>query len=188
MIIEDNVSENEMVLEFLKSEIRPLIEDANLSDGDGNRRRANLLDCLRGYQRRTSLFQNFPVDAKWRRLSLGTRDLAHVKYLNSSTWRSLAGRELRVVDGAARIVDRSFDRTIPNIDKCVAHVRAIAQSICEGRDLPALILADLGDGTAVVIEGNHRATAYVIAGVECPISALSGSSTGMAAWASQCWS
>jgi hypothetical protein len=51
----------------------------------------------------------------------------------------------------------------------------------------ALILEDVGDGRMVLLEGNHRATAYVIANVGKPIAVLIGSSPDMITWATPIW-
>jgi hypothetical protein len=189
MIVERDASEEEMILEFLKAECgRPLIDDADLSDAAQNAQRAKMLDARRGYLSRQSIFTNFPSDVHWKSLKLTSQDFPHLRYVNSSPWRPLAGEALRVTDGASRIVESTFDFAIPNIDLVVAKIQSIARSIREGRDVgPALILADIGDGKMVLLEGNHRATAYVIANVGKPIPALSGSSPDMIAWAAQIW-
>jgi hypothetical protein len=182
-------SEEEMILEFLKAEYRrPLIDDADLSDAQQNAQRAQMLDQRRGYTSRRYIFTNFPRDVHWRCSTLMSKDFEHLRYVNSSPWRPLAGADLRVVDGADRIKQNSFNRAIPDIEMLVSKIRSIARSINEGRDPgAALILAEVGDGRMVLLEGNHRATAYVIANVARPIATLIGSSPGIIVWANQAW-
>ena len=189
MIQERDASEEEMILEFLKAEYgRPLIDDADLSDDEQNGRRARLLDARRGYTSRSLIFANFPRDVRWRHSKLTSGDYGRLRYVNISPWRALAVPELRVIDGAFRIAENTFDRTINNIGPYISKIQAIARSIRDGRDpCAALILADVGDGRLIVLEGNHRATAFVIANVSRPIAALIGSSPGMVAWANQAW-
>jgi hypothetical protein len=188
MIEERDASEEEMVLEFLKAECGPLIDDANLSDFEQNARRAQVLDSLRGYARRSSLFANFPRDVRWKRSKLTNADYEHLRYVNSSPWRQLAGPGLRVIDGASRISENNFDRTVDGIERIASKIQAIVRSILAGRQPDAaLILSEVGDGRLVVLEGNNRATAFVIANVDRPIAILIGSSSGMALWADQVW-
>jgi hypothetical protein len=93
-----------------------------------------------------------------------------------------------VTDGATRISENAFDPTIDGIERCASKIRDMAQSLQNGDDFTAaLILADVGDGRLVVIEGNHRATALVIANVGRSIPALIGSWPVMGAWANQSW-
>jgi hypothetical protein len=187
MIVERHASEEEMILQFLKAEyVRPLIDDADLSDQEQNARRAQMLDERRGYTSRSFLFANFPHGVQWKYSKLTKEDFERVRYVNSSPWRPLAGRELRVIDGARRIAEGS--PTIPS-GVHVQKINNIVRSIREGRDPDAaLILADVGDGRLMLLEGNNRATAFVIASVDRPIAALLGSSPHMASWANQTWS
>jgi len=189
MIEERDTSEEEMVLEFLKAECgRPLIDDADLSNVEQNAERAKLLDKRRGYTSRGLIFVNFPRDVRWRRSKLTSADYEHLRYVNSSPWRPLAGPDLRVIDGASRISENTFDRNIGGIESIVSKIQTIVRSIRAGRDPDAaLILAEIGDGRLVVLEGNHRVTAFVIANAGRPIASLIGSSSGMAAWANQGW-
>src|SRR5262245_41924281 len=148
-----------MILEFLKSEYGPLINDPNLSDVEQNAARAHMLEMRRGYTSRGALFKNFPRDVCWRLVKLTSGDFERLRYVNSSPWQLLTGPELRVTDGATRINENVFDQTIEGIERCVSKIRDMAQSLRNGDDFAAmLILADVGDGRLVVIEGNHRAT------------------------------
>jgi hypothetical protein len=188
MIEERAVSEEEMLLEFVKSEYGDLINDPDLSDAEQNARRAHMLEMHRGYTSRRGLFRNFPHEVHWRLAKLTTGDFERLRYVNSSPWRPLTGLSLRVIDGASRIAERTFDPKIDGIERCASKIWDIARSIQHGGNvIAALILADVEDGRLVVIEGNHRATAFVIANVGSPIPALIGSSPGMARWSNQTW-
>jgi hypothetical protein len=178
-------SEPEMILEFVKAEGGPLINEPDLTNADQNFKRALMLDALRGYTSRRWLFRNFPQDASWRLYELTSEDYEHLLYVNSSPWNDLVPN-LRVKDGADLIEKNAFDPINQEFVRRALIIRSIAQSIQAGRPPSAvLILAQIEDDKLVVIEGNHRATAFVIAGTSC--NALVGSSQGMAAWANQRW-
>ena len=74
-----------------------------------------MLNTIRGYTSRTFLFVNFPRDVRWRRSKLTSGDYERLRYVNSPPWRPLAGSELRVMDGAYRIAENTFDWTISDI-------------------------------------------------------------------------
>jgi hypothetical protein len=187
MIVQRDASEEEMILEFLKAEFgRPLIDDADLSNAEENAKRSQMLDARRGYTSRTLIFKNFPRAVSWKYCTLTKEDFGSLRYVNSSPWRTLAGPDLRVVDGANHIRENTLDRTI--LDVVAPKVQAIAHSIAEGRHPDAaLILAEIGDGRLIVLEGNHRATAFVLANTDRPVTALVGSSPEMVSWANQAW-
>jgi hypothetical protein len=187
--MERDASEEEMILEFLKAECsRPLIYDADLSDAVQNAKRAQKLDARRGYTSRTAIFRNFPREVRWRYSTLTAQDFERLRYVNSSPWRQLAGDGLRVIDGANHIKQNIPNPAVPGIHTLTLKIEAIARSIREGRDpTAALIVAEVGDGRMIVLEGNNRATAYVIANVGRPVVTLFGSSPGMVAWANQGW-
>jgi hypothetical protein len=184
MITMREATEAEMILEFAKAECdgHPLVTNADLEDADQNRQRERLLDG-RGYSSRCALFMDFPRDVTWRLATLSIADFEALQYLNCTPWKKLAA-SLRVTDGAASVVAETFQ---PCFKDRAAKINAIAQSLRGGVDLTALILVEAGDGRIIVAEGNHRATAFVVADIDRPILAMIGTSAGMAPWANRCW-
>src|ERR1700682_6629048 len=100
MIELGSARESEIVLAFLKAEInstygqsirqycqmfgvttQELIDRADLDSDYYNAVRAAVLDCYRGYLRRTLLFAGFPKNVTWRRVELETTDLSCLKYI-----------------------------------------------------------------------------------------------------------
>src|ERR1700676_2150580 len=92
--------ESEIVLAFLKAEIdsaygqsirqfcqmfgvtsQELIDHADSDSDYYNAVRGAVLDCYRGYLRRTLLFTGFPKKVTWRRVELETPDLNRLKYI-----------------------------------------------------------------------------------------------------------
>jgi hypothetical protein len=72
-----------MILEFLKSEYGPLINNADLSDAEQNAARAHMLEMRRGYTSRRALFKNFPRDVCWRLAKLTSGDFKRLRYVKS---------------------------------------------------------------------------------------------------------
>jgi len=181
-------SPDEMVLAFVRGEIDSptykdayalalsarglsrgsLIDRADLGDERASRERANVLGDVRGYGRNQALFTKFPDKVKWRRVSLSPSDFFKLKYINNGGWVELPG-------------DRSVRLGVA-VAKAFPAVRSILERIEAGHPIPDLILIDDLKGHLVVLEGNHRATAFLAAGAP-KIETLLGSSPEMSRWA-----
>jgi hypothetical protein len=90
------------------------------------------------------------------------------------------------VDGAQCIRDKAFDPRDAGLMKSVHKIENIAQSIRQGTNLHAVILAEAGS-EYVVVEGNHRATAFALTDAQHSLAALVGSSPTMHLWAAKDW-
>jgi hypothetical protein len=188
---EGSVSNDEMVLSFLRGEIDSprwgphyiavlsrmrsdrlsLIDNADLNDADANRIRARVLGPVRGYGHNELLFRGFPTDTTWRRVQLDPPDFHKLNYLNCSPFPELTDGT-RAIEVGARNYHRDGELAL--------RVDNVVQAIEKGVSLQELILVEDAD-SLVVLEGNTRATAYVKASTTS-FSALVGSSPTMYTW------
>jgi hypothetical protein len=98
--------------------------------------RKKILRLARGYGAGQLLFQGFPADTVWRRISLEQTDLARLRYANWPNWVTFSGGTRLVPDGAANI------NSINLGNGTNAYILAIAASIEQGKRYPELIGAD----------------------------------------------
>jgi hypothetical protein len=187
-------SEDDVVLAFLRAEIdsptwgpayrgairlrgldrASLIDAADLSDAQANRDRMNLLSDVRGFGRGIGLFAGFPVHVEWKLAVIETADFGRLKYIsNDADWLNLSGGTRFVEDGA---------RNLESNDRIAANVHAAQHEIEQGRCTAPLILAEVDDGSLVIVEGHTRATAYVVLS-DRSFTALIGASPLMRRWA-----
>ncbi len=188
MIERGLATEDEVIAEFLRAEIdstqqvgawivqclnrhgrdRGLIDSPNLANADDNAIRKNILDCTRGYASRTALFQGFPLDASWRRVTLETSDLQAMRYINDDLadrhWMNLSEGTRLIADGARNFCKRLAVPTTAHdaFTEAIQPITFIAAALRSGKRLPDLIAAEASDRSLVIIEGRKRATAYVI--------------------------
>jgi hypothetical protein len=188
---EGSVSNDEMVLSFLRGEIDSprwgphyiavlsrmrsdrlsLIDNADLNDANANRIRARVLGPVRGYGHNELLFRGFPTDTTWRRVQLDPPDFHKLNYLNCSPFPELTDGT-RAIEVGARNYHRDGELAL--------RVDNVVRAIEKGVSLQELILVEDAD-SLVVLEGNTRATAYVKASTTS-FSALVGSSPTMYTW------
>lgn len=172
MIDKGAASENEMILEYLSAESPrdDCVRFARLSDELGNRDRRNLLGALHGFGRNDALFEGFPEGIQWHRYALSPRELGAAKYIRQRKWIDLSRGTRLVAEGAAN-VDRD-----PEVAR---RVSAIVRSV--GTTLPRLIAVREKDAREIVLlEGQHRATALVMA--QTGIEVLLGTSPEIVNW------
>lgn len=172
MIDKGAASENEMILEFLSAESPrdDRVRFGRLSDERGNSERRDMLGALHGFGRNDALFEGFPDVIQWHRYELSSRELGASKYIRQRKWIDLSRGTRLVAEGAAN-VDRDPD--------VARKVGAIVRSV--PTKLPRLIAVREKDGRDIVLlEGQHRATALVIA--HTGIEVLVGTSADIVEW------
>jgi len=153
-----------------------LIDQPDRQSVRENTIRKELLTAVRGFGNRTALFQRFPRDVLWRRVSIGVADFGTLKYAKCEPWVALSRGSRRVIDGAE------------NVDAFVGgenireNTNAVARDFLEGKRYPPLICVDGPGGSLILVEGHTRATAYVLVRADEPIEVLLGSSTQMVEW------
>jgi hypothetical protein len=178
-----------MVLEFLRAEIESptdrrrhyvdwlirmrltreaLIDHANLESVEDNRSRAQLLGDVRGYGVNRYLFTGFPADVQWRRVAVTHEELGEFRYVNHvAGLLAVSGPSRRVIDGATNVESGATGEFCDN-------VRGVLERVRNGGTFPDLIA--VFTGSHILVEGNTRATAYVLAQPARAISVIMGSS------------
>ena len=191
MIIRKPVTENDMVFEFLRAELRSprfsrkireellkrsrneqLITEAHFF-AEENKIRKDILKASR-----PGIFKTLPVDISWNDILLEEKDWDRVFYMRLEDWRLFSKKTRRVLDGAKRIGE-SRHQTITR------RVLEIQNEIKHGKMPPKIILlSKLDCRKLVLIEGHVRATAFVFSQLhkEQQIPALLGITTHASEW------
>ena len=160
---------------------RSLIDNGDVSDAHANFARAVALGVCRGYglgeyvgnAGNTDFFVGFPSDTTWRRVQLDLIEIRQLRFCRTREFFELTGGTWLVADGAANL-ERN-----PDTKK---KVRVIRDKILQKHSFPDLILGvQDGQSPFVIIEGNHRAMAYTLEGLNVAY-ALVGTSPTMDQW------
>jgi hypothetical protein len=159
-------------IEVLRYDRSALIDKPDLSDAHANCARAVILGAYRGFGRNEFLFQGFPSDTSWGRVLLDVNDIGQLKYVGTPPFFILSNGTQLVGEGARNY--KANPETAKKVD-------IIREKISRGVSFPELVLVQDGQSRFVIIEGNHRATAY---DVECVngVRALVGTSVTMDRW------
>lgn len=178
MLILENISEDEMVANFLKAEIgsprfgsiiqslleitsldRKIIDFPNTQSLSENNYRLSILDGYRGYLRKELLFKNFPEGVKWKRAALGTGDLKKLRYIKYDYWEKLSGGTRLVSDGARNIKNGVTIYGSSN-DQFLAAARHLESG---GSFIDPIVVAPRDGADLVILEGHLRLTAFAMA-------------------------
>jgi hypothetical protein len=183
-----------MVLEFLRAEYdspvwRGWIEkgldgdltailEPRIDDPDQNEARKRALSLYRGYGRGDYIFAGFPSGADWLLVAATCAELGAFVYPNYETFATITRGTLMVRDGAANL------EAIEVGDELNARVRAVADTLHAGaQHRPLIALARTPDSAHVLLEGNTRATAYVLTFTsETEVEVIAGYSPRIAEW------
>jgi hypothetical protein len=205
MIERGPASADEMVLTFIRNEIdsprfaefyakgiakygldrAELIDRADLSDKRANWNRIRILGWVRGYftTADNTLFTRFPRDARWRRVFLEQSDIVRLRYPNCAPWLQMPPGNRRVIDCAHNYLDMPVIRKPFRVaDNVKAQITEMVATAKLGDCLPELIVVEGKGEELILIDGNCRATAFVIAGPPDLIPAMLGSSPRMHEW------
>jgi hypothetical protein len=151
-----------------------LIDNPDSNNSQANRARATILDEYKAYERRDNyLFQGFPNDTEWRRALLDLQDIGRLKYVNFDPFVNLTNGTRLVADGARNY--KSYPKTAEKVD-------LILKKLSHGDSFPDLVLVEDAHKQLVIIEGNHRATAYAVDARAAKFKALVGTSPSMQHW------
>lgn len=175
MEILKQITEDEVIAEFLKSEInskrfgkrmvdalmnktRRIITNPNLENKEENQFRRNLLGEVRGFRRNKDLFENFPNNVKWFRAIITRPELKSVKYINYSYWNELSNKT-RLPSKAAKNVQKDIE--IFGVSN--KGFREILSEIKKGKNFPHMVFVTKDRKSQfVVLEGHARLTAYFL--------------------------
>jgi len=138
--------------------------------------RAVLLECYRGYLRRTALFTGFPKDVKWRRVELEHADLDRLRYISKEEHWVMYSEGTRQ---PKRVVDKIAHGEFPDLARKVG---AIQEKLGRGETLPELVAVEGTGSDLILIEGAHRTTAYMALRWSKNVAAFIGSSPLMSKW------
>jgi hypothetical protein len=194
----EEISEDEMVAVFLKTEIasarfgkdillllerdgvgRNILDTPDIHDQKQNAYRAGLLGEYRGYRQKRDLFSDFPENAPWYRAALAKEELAKVRYIDYSYWNEISN-DTRLPVEAAKTVRTG--REIYGVSN--EGFLKMAQAVREGAQFPELILIGTSPDDLIVLEGHVRLTAYFLA-PEClpdELTVIVGFAPEFASW------
>ena len=194
MQIQETVSEDEMVVAFLRAEIdsprwgshvlaglstvgrsRSLIDRPELGNPAEEAARARVL-AYRGYGHNAMLFADFPPSVRWQRAVLDSADLGRLKVLNQDHWVAYSG-SARLASNAAAFLgsERSAAAEKKNIAAVVTDLRA-------GRMIPEVIVVGASFDALVILEGHVRVMAALCMNSGQALSALVGTAPRMSEW------
>lgn len=175
--------ENEVVLAFLQGEAKSprfgsryktatwdLIYNANIEDSSQNLKRNKILASCRGWGTKTKLFENLDINRfSWEREQISIKDLGNARYLNHPQPKKLGGKTCaKVTEGAANI----FSVYVPVWSETIF---SIVLDVVRGIKQPPLVaIRDKKGEDLYLLEGNTRATAYVVAKIVEPIDIFIG--------------
>jgi hypothetical protein len=163
---------------------RSLIDNGDVSDAHANFARAVSLGLYRGYglgeyvgnAGNTAFFVDFPSDTTWRRVQLDLNDIGQLRYVGIQAFTDLSKGTHLVAQGASNYKANSDTANKVDIIR-----EKISRGISRGVLFPELVLVEDGQSRFVIIEGNHRATAYAVERVN-GVHALVGTSLTMDRW------
>jgi len=174
----ENITEDEMVAVFLKTEInsarfsadilailkhdgmsRKIVDTPDTLNQAENLYRAKLLGDFRGYKQKWGLFLSFPDDVSWHRAILSREELARVRYIDYSYWNELSGGSRLPADAATNI---RAGKVV--FGQSTQGFLNLAGELQRGAKFPELILTGVSPTSdLVVLEGHVRLTTYFLA-------------------------
>lgn len=178
MEILEQISEDQVIAEFLKGEINSkrfgkkilrildqdnrvhsVILNPNFNNEQDNLYRRILLGKTRGYGKNREMFQNFPKDVIWSRALFHKRDLAKVKYINYSYWKEISNNTRLPREAAKKIIkgEKTFDVS----NELFFDILSLIEQ--KERFTRMIFVARNRKSRVVILEGHARLTAYFIA-------------------------
>lgn len=170
-------SEDEMILEFLKGEIRSsrfkeqifevlenlklnkeIIEKPDINNSDENMKRKEILRIFRGYGSNAHLFENFPDVSRWLYAECIDKDINKIKYINYSYWNELSKHTSSPLVAAETIREGKEIYGISN-SPSISGVEFLEQ----GGSFPPVILLTSDEENYIILEGHSRMTVYGLA-------------------------
>lgn len=192
-------SEDEMIAEFLSAELTSarfgrqildalkecgapegMVRNPDLHNKKENRLRRAVFTKYREYGSNRGLFENFPSDVRWERVSFTREEVKRIRYIDYSYWVELSGGSRLAADAALNIRRgvTAFGQSNDRFFEAAASLRS------GGRFPPLIVVSKDRTSRIVVLEGHVRLTAYLLEPELMPkeIEALIGYSPGFTAW------
>jgi hypothetical protein len=182
-----DITEDEMVLEFIRAEVASpshpeyaqmvagnlALFEGPLSDRNANAVRREALARKRGYPR--WLFGGIPL-AAWKLAVVSVGELGDFRHLNDGAW-------IQLTDGS-RLVRDAAAKAETSVSPKAADVLAVEGALRSGERFPPIIvLAESELAVPIIAEGNTRAAAYVRAlNPADEVEAIVGFNPALASW------
>ncbi len=199
MEILENISEDEMIAIFLKAEInssrfskfildilrndgkeRDIVTNPNTNSREDNEYRRSILERYRGFSSKTLLFNGFPSNVGWKRVSLSKDELKDIKFIKENYWIALSNNSRLVPDAV-----KNIRKGIEVFGKSNEVFFETAKALEKGEKLPPMILVTTGEKLPLVaLEGNLRLGAYHLKPENIPgqLEAIVGYSPQLIEW------
>lgn len=167
-----NSNENEMILEFLKGEIKSnrfnkdlykvlnelnidenIIVNGNINKDEENKLRLNIMNKYRGYPNK-ELFENFPNIYEWKYAELNSNDIDKIYYIDYDYWNILSNNTskstiaAKVINSGKEVFDVSNKQYIDGL------------KYLDNNKFPPIILITCNEIKYLIIEGHLRMTVY----------------------------
>jgi hypothetical protein len=175
-MLKKKISENEMILEFLKAELDSsrfrkdideqlnklnqdisIVTDANLEDSKENKIRKELFKLYRDYENPDGLFEGFPNDVEWFEEEISKEDLLNnIYYIDYSYWNEISNGTRLAKNAVENINNDIKIFNVPNDG-----FRSASEDFRKGKSFTKLILVSDGN-KLVVLEGHLRITVYAM--------------------------
>lgn len=169
-------SEDEMILEFLKTEYHSdrfsehikkimnellldegIISSANLNHANENIARKKLLGEFRGYRQNRELFENFPDEIQWSLCNFVRNDLDNIRYIDYSYWNELSQGTHSPLTAAQTVRNGVEIYNLSNEGFMKA-----AEFIKNGGKFPRPIFITSDLEYFTIVEGHFRMTAFAL--------------------------
>ena len=178
MKIIGDVSEEEMVSEFLRAEAnssrfekkvlknlrkdkisKKILLKPNIKDRKENQYRKKLLGKLRGFGQNKELFENFPKEIIWKRAIFSKKELEKVKYIDYDYWNEISNKSRLPSEAIKKI--RKNEKIFDVGNDLFFEILSV---IKEKKKIPRMIFVSKNKRTKIVIlEGHARLTSYFLA-------------------------
>lgn len=180
------VSENEVVSEFLKNEFHHnnfdhdrerfahFVENPNLDDERENAVRRALF-----YRRRGHMWNQIPGDTKWWEVRLESCDLDRLDVFARTHWRKIGRSSCRLAHVVEQMRTKDFSKTyviggtahggveVSKVGDVVDGIKSFSKEIARANDQSAAVLIGVDDEKPItILEGNHRFAAALLAAPE----------------------
>lgn len=174
MIYIREASEDEMILVFLRGEIKSdrfqsqiinvlaelklsadVIENANLSNSNENQERKCIIREFRGYGSNMHIFENFPCITRWLFAECTIEDINNIHYINYSYWNELSKNTHSPLSAAVTIREGKEIYGVSNS----ASINGV-KYLDNGGVFPPIILLTSDNKNFIILEGHSRMTVY----------------------------